>query len=156
MPTIIVTGTPGTGKTIIAKALATKYKLKYVDVNKVIQAKKLREKYDKKRKTWEVDTDKLSKELVRMIKEDPNVVIDSHLSHYVPSKYVDLCIVTKCNIKTLEKRLKKREYDKLKIRENLDAEIFDVCLTEAQEKKHKIQIIDTTKGTVQSLIRKVN
>ena len=72
-------------------------------------------------------------------------MIDSHLSHYLPPKYVSLCIVTKCELKNLEKRLKKRGYVQTKIRENLDCEIFDICLNEAKENKHKIKIVDTTK-----------
>ena len=32
------------------------------------------------------------------------------------------------------------------MRENLDAEIFDVCLNEAKENKHKVIVVDTTKG----------
>ena len=81
------------------------------------------------------------------IKEIKNgIIIDSHLSHYFPSKYVDLCIVTKCNLKELENRLKNKKYSKDKVRENLDAEIFDICLNEAKENKHKIITIDTTKG----------
>jgi len=56
-----------------------------------------------------------------------------------------LCIVTKCDLKKLESRLKKRKYSQSKIRENLDAEIFDVCLNEAKENGHKIMVVDTTK-----------
>jgi adenylate kinase len=63
----------------------------------------------------------------------------------LPSKYVDLCYVTKCDLKTLKKRLEKRRYSKEKIRENLDAEILDVCLIEALENKHKVKVINTTK-----------
>jgi|TARA_B100001964_G_C14249320_1_gene609067 adenylate kinase len=74
------------------------------------------------------------------------IIIDSHLSHYLPKKYVDLCIVTKCNLKVLKNRLKKKKYSKDKIRENLDTEIFDVCLNEAKENRHKIIVMDTTKG----------
>ena len=43
------------------------------------------------------------------------------------------------------KRLKKKKYSKSKVRENLDVEIFDVCLNEAKENKHKIIVIDATK-----------
>ena len=74
------------------------------------------------------------------------LVIDSHLSHYLPKKYVDLCIVVKCELKELERRLKKKKYSKDKVKENLDAEIFDVCLSEARENKHKILVVDTTKS----------
>ncbi len=66
------------------------------------------------------------------------LVIDSHLSHYLPRKIVDLCIITKTSLKTLQKRLKKRRYSKKKIRKNLEAEAFDTCYEEALHKNHKI------------------
>ncbi len=141
---IIVTGTPGTGKTTVAKHLANSCKATYIDVNRIIKKHHLKEGYDKKRKTFLVDTKKLNKIFITMIKETKNsLVIDSHLSHYMPSKYVDLCIVTKTSLKKLKDRLKKRGYHKEKIHENLLCEIFDVCLTEAQERGHKVQIIKT-------------
>lgn len=143
---ICVSGSVCTGKTTLAKLIAKKYKLKYVDVNKLIKKHKLYEKYDRKFKTYLVDIKKLNKFLIKLIKKNKNLVIDSHLSHYLPKKYVNLCIITKCDLKILEKRLKKRKYSKEKIRENLDAEIFNICLNEAKEMKHKIKIIDTTKG----------
>ena len=74
------------------------------------------------------------------------LIIDSHLSHYLPKKYVDLCIIAKCDIKELNKRLKKRKYLKNKIQENLQAEIFDTCYDEAIKRKHKVIVINTTKG----------
>jgi len=66
------------------------------------------------------------------------------LAQYIPQKHVDLCIITKCDLKELNKRLKKRKYIKEKTRENLDSEIFDICLNEAAEKGHTILIFDTT------------
>jgi adenylate kinase len=141
---IIVTGTPGTGKTTIAKLIAKKYKLKYVDTNKIIKLNKLILRYDKKLQTNIVDHKKLAKILVQMIKKNNNLVIDGHLSHYIPNKYVDLCVVTKCDIKILKKRLEKRKYNFEKIRENLDCEIFDVILNEAIELRHNIYVIDTS------------
>ena len=77
---------------------------------------------------------------------DGGIIIDSHLSHYLPKRYVGLCIVTKCGLKELKRRLKKKKYPYNKIRENLDAEIFDICLSEAKESRHKVIVIDTTKG----------
>jgi len=58
------------------------------------------------------------------------VVFDSHLSHYLPRKYVDLCIVTKTNTKKLYDRLKRRKYPKSKIDENMEAEIMQIILEE--------------------------
>lgn len=142
---IIVTGTPGTGKTTLAKKIAKEKRYTYLDVNKVIDEKKLSSGFDKRMDCKIIDTKKLNKELIKIIKDNKKLVIDSHLSHYLPSKYVDLCIVTKCSLKTLEKRLKKRRYSKSKIRENLDAEIFDTCRIEAEENKHKVKVVWTDK-----------
>ena len=156
MKTIIITGTPGTGKTIIAKKLAKKISYTYIDVNEIIKKNKLNNKYLKKYDTYEIDDKKLNKKLIEIINNSKtNIIIDSHLSHYLPKKYVDLCIVIKCDIKELKKRLEKRKYSKIKIRENLDSEIFDICLVEAKENKHKIIIVDTTKKKVDKSVNEI-
>ena len=147
MKVMIVTGTPGTGKTTIAKRMAKKYKAEYIDVNVVIKEHKLRESYDKKRKSYVVDIKKLNKVLVKLIvnarKSKKSLVIDSHLSHYLPAKHVDVCYVTKTSLKKLKKRLQKRGYGKHKIEENMQCEIFDVCLMEAKEAGHNVKVITT-------------
>lgn len=147
MAAIIVSGTPGTGKTFLSKKLAKALQFNYIDVKKVISKNKLKERYDRKRASWVVDEKKLAGVLEGIIKNSKeDLVIDSHLSHFINPRLADLCIITKCNLKVLEKRLKKKGYKKDKIRENLDCEIFDICLNEAKEKGHKIFIADTTKG----------
>lgn len=141
---IIVTGSVATGKTSIAKKLSKKHKAKYIDVNKLIKDNKLYDSYDKKRKCYVVDIKKLNKFLINLIKKSKeSLIIDSHLSHYLPKKYVDLCVVVKCPLKKLRKRLEKRKYSKAKIKENMEVEIFDICLNEAKENRHKIKIINT-------------
>ncbi len=152
MKTIIVTGTPATGKTVLSKKLAKKLDFYYIDVNKQISKHKIYEDYDRKRKTRIVDTNKLNKFLISEIKKFKKnkkikgIILDSHLSHYLPKKYVDLCIVTKCYIKKLNRRLKKKKFHKKKREENLQAEIFDVCYNEALQRKHKVITVDTTKS----------
>ena len=178
MKTIIVTGTPGTGKTTLSKNLAERLNFHYLDVNLIIKKYGLSEGYDKKRKTKIIDVKRLNWALIKeisicgkkitltkkpiennknkTIKNKKNkiklqnikkgIVIDSHLSHYLPNKYADLCIVAKCDLRILKQRLKNKNYSKEKARENMDAEIFDVCLEEAKENNHKIFIVDTTNG----------
>jgi len=172
MKVIIITGSVGTGNTTLSKGLAKKLGYEYIDVNKLVSKEKLSCGYDSKRRCKIIDVKKMNKVLVKIInnfgkpmikktnkkiinnknnlnkkiKKVKGVVIDSHLSHYVPKGHVDVCVVTKCDLKELSKRLNKRGYGKGKVRENLDCEIFDVCFNEAKEKGHKVIVIDTTKG----------
>ncbi len=140
---VIVSGTPGTGKSTFAKSLAKKENLRYIDVNELIEEKKLYEEFDKKRLSKVVDIKKLNEVLIGIIKKNSDVVIDSHLSHYLPKKYVEVCFITKCSLPELKKRLKIRGYSKQKIRENLDAEIFDTCRIEALEAGHSVEVVMT-------------
>ena len=162
MKVIAVTGVPGTGKTTVSKKLSKKLDFYYLDVNKLILKHKISDGYDKKRKTKIVDIKKLNQFLIKEInkfkknKKFKGIIIDSHLSHYLPKKYVDFCIVTKCDIEELNRRLKKKRFDKNKIKENLQAEIFDICYNEALESKHKIIALDTTKGfNISALVKNI-
>ena len=140
---IAITGTPGTGKTYLAKRLSKKLGFRHIELTPFIKQNKLYEKYDRKRKTYVVDTAKLAKKLTSFIKQSENsLIIDSHLSHFLAVNLVDLCIVLKCSLKKVKKRLEKRGYSRAKVQENLDSEIFETCLTEAKEKKHNIILID--------------
>ena len=145
---IIVSGSVGSGKTTLAKKLATALKFIYLDVNEIINKHPtVVEGYDKKRKTKEINTTKLNKILLKELKQlKKGVIIDSHLSHYLPKNYVDLCIVCKCALKELKKRLLKRNYSALKIKENLQAEVLDVCFIDALEMGHTLKVIHTDKG----------
>lgn len=145
---LIITGTPGVGKTTLAKALAERYGYHHVDVNLLVKQRKLGGKYDQKRKCTIVDIRKLNRHLLQIIlwakHEKIKVVIDSHLSHYLPPKVVDRCIVVTCDLKVLKKRLQQRKYPKAKIAENLECEIMGICEQEAREIGHRVRIIDGT------------
>lgn len=159
MKTIIVTGTPATGKTTLAKKLCKSLNYYYLDLN-TFAKRYAKIGFDYERDSTIIDEDELIKilkkiitavkekkilknyiDLVNIIKKKDGLVLDGHLSHYLPKKYVDLCFVTKCELKELEQRLIKRKYSPEKIRENLDSEIFDICYNEALEKKHIIFIV---------------
>jgi adenylate kinase len=146
MKVIIITGTPCTGKTTLAKRISKERGLLYIDANEVIRKNNLRESYDRKNRCYVVDEKKLGKALATIIKRSKrDIIIDSHMSHYAPSDLVDLCIVTKCSLKALKRRLESRGYPKAKVRDNLDSEIFDICLNEATELGHKVKVVDTSK-----------
>ena len=157
MKVIIITGTPGTGKTTLAKFLAKKLKFKLLEVNKIIDQEKICEAYDQENDCKIIDIKKLNQSLIKIIKDSKdNLIMESHFSHKLPKIHVNLCLVTRTELKTLHQRLKKRSYSPKKIRDNLDAEIFDLALTEAQETGHNILIIDNTKKiNKEELIQKI-
>ncbi|MDO8628515.1 MAG: AAA family ATPase [Nanoarchaeota archaeon] len=145
---LIITGVPGTGKTTIAKQLAQQLNAVYLDINQLIKPYQLAEGYDKKLKTYLINQEKLINLLINLITvSKKTLIIDSHLSHHLPKQYVKTCIITTCSIPTLKQRLQKRNYNKKKIAENIEAELCNVCLGEALDQKHKLLIIDTTHPT---------
>ena len=92
---IIVTGSVCSGKTTLAKLIAKKYNYKYLDVNKIIKENKLQEAYDKVLDSYIIDENKLVNVLKKQIESSKKkLVIDSHMAHYLPKKYIELCIVT--------------------------------------------------------------
>lgn len=156
---IVVSGTPGAGKTEIARNLSLLHNYTYLDVKKLIVKEGISEGWDKKRQTRIVDVRKLNSRLLELIRAQKRakkgLVIDGHLAHFLPKGSIDLCIITKCDLKVLKKRLEKRGYPKAKVRENLDAEIFDVCLNEALETGHKVVVLDTTKANPRVLAKSI-
>lgn len=147
MKVIIITGTPGTGKSTLARKLAKEKGYFRLDLHSHYKEISLR--YDRPSKSYVVNEKKflelVQKEIKKHVK-GKGMVIDTHISHYLPKKIVDLCIVVTCSsLKELERRLKKRKYSKAKIRENLDCEIFQVCLAEVLERGHKVKVVESCK-----------
>ncbi|MBI2546255.1 AAA family ATPase [Candidatus Woesearchaeota archaeon] len=142
---IVVSGVPGTGKTVIAKKLAKELGFRYLSIHNL--NKSIYSGYDKERKTRIVDTDKMTAVFQKFLNasKDKGIIFESHLAHHLPKKLVKLCVILTTNIKVLKARLAKRRYSQQKIEENLQAEIFESILTEAQENKHKVLKVDTTK-----------
>lgn len=147
---IAVTGTPGTGKTTTARKLAVLLHYAYLHGSKI--AKKASTGYDKARKTLIVEPSLFTHEALKLKdlaarKGLKGAILDSHLAHLLPKSELSACIVLTCALPELHRRLTKRGYSAAKIRENLDAEIFDTILTEAAEMGHKVIRIDATKIT---------
>ena len=152
---IIISGTPGTGKTTLAIWLSKKLKIPRLDLHDYY--KQISMGYDHSGKCYDIDIKKFEQLVRKKIKESA-LIVDTHIAHLLPRELVDLCIVTTCsNLKKLESRLKERKYSKKKVRENLDSEIFQICLNEAKERKHKVIVIDTGKRySKKELVKKLS
>ena len=153
---IVITGTPGTGKSTVAKALAPTLQLTRLNLHHYY--KQISDKYNTKKKCYDINFTKLKRLVQKKLIESKNgLIIDSHIAHRLPRKLVDICIVLTCfDLKKLQQRLQKRKYFQKKIRENLESEIFQVCLTQAQEQGHQILVFDTsTKLEINKIVAKL-
>lgn len=148
---IAISGTPGTGKSTLARKISEKLGYDVLDVNKLLEEDEgLVLEFDRRRDTKVIDTERLNDVLIQKIDETKKagkgLVIDSHLSHMLPKEEVGLCIVLSCDLSVLKERLVERGYNNLKIKENLEAEAFDEILEEARETGHEVLNIKTESG----------
>ncbi|MEM2933523.1 MAG: adenylate kinase family protein [Methanocellales archaeon] len=138
-----ITGTPGTGKTEVCNVLKSKYHYKIIDLNAVIKEKKFYTGRDLKRDTLIVDIPRLKKYFAELKGE---YIVEGHLAHHLD---LDLVIILRTKPKMLRKRLEAKNWNKEKIRENVEAEALDVILIETlqRHKLENIHEIDTTNKT---------
>ena len=84
LPNILITGTPGTGKSTMAQALvAAAPALKSVDVSALAKDKGLHSGWDEEYESYTIDEDQVCDELEDMM-EAGGVVIDYHGSDLFP------------------------------------------------------------------------
>ena len=65
-PNIIITGTPGVGKTSHCEALVQDPTLKHLSINQVVKEKGFHEGWDEKLQTYVVDEDKVGRHKSRI------------------------------------------------------------------------------------------
>jgi adenylate kinase len=130
-----ITGTPGTGKSMVAEELARRGHT-VVHLATTVSPYVIGE--DEERDALIIDTDRWAAEFVPV-----DGFVEGHIAHLLPC---DKIIVLRCRPDELTRRLKQRKYREKKIRENADAEALDVCLIETVEAFNPSQIleIDTT------------
>ena len=147
LPNILVTGTPGTGKTTFCQILAhqlnsllapktTQYSFAHIELSKLISSQHLYTEWDNENNCSIFDEDMVLDHMETFIMKG-GFIVDFHTSAFFPERYFDLVFVLTCNSKVLYERLKKREYSEKKIENNMDCEIFGECKAEAEESYKK-------------------
>ena len=136
---IAISGTPATGKTEVAKALAKRLKWRFVELNKLAEDRGLYSGYDEKRKCKLVDIKTLVYEVDKI---HGDLIIESHYAHDIPC---DVIIILRTNPAELRKRMNAKGWSKEKVEENLEAEIMGVCREEAKDSGKPVFEFDTTK-----------
>ncbi|KAF1817738.1 P-loop containing nucleoside triphosphate hydrolase protein [Dissoconium aciculare CBS 342.82] len=128
-PNIIITGTPGVGKTTHCQELAAKTGLYYLDINEVVKKHNIGEALD--------DLDDPNLQIV-----DEDRLLDYHAYDLFLRKQIDLVYVIRYDNKILYDRLKARNYSEKKLEENINYEIIEVLLNEAREAYNKEIVVE--------------
>ncbi|MBN1941089.1 MAG: AAA family ATPase [Candidatus Diapherotrites archaeon] len=153
---IIITGTPGTGKTAIAKALGKKIRHKVVNEKEFCTRRGIG-KYDRKLGERIIPITKLARELNKFLAGHEKTILEGHLLCEAKLK-ADTAIVLTLPPKELEKRLRKRNYSEVKIQENIWCEETQYCKKKALKNygKKKLVIVKGEKSpakTVNKIIK---
>ena len=149
-----ITGTPGTGKTTIAKILSEEYNLYMISLTDFVKENKLWIEFDKERETYVIDEEKVYAKVIEILEQKKdNYIVEGHFLDIIPTQYFDKVFVFRTPIRTLRQRLSERNYHEKKIEENIEAEIMEVCLTDAlyEYGPEKIIIVSTDKSIEETI-----
>ena len=146
MAAVIITGTPGTGKTTVSNIVSKNLNSPLIHINDLINEKHIYNGHDDKKGYKIVDMVALSTEInLLLTKINEQVIIEGHLAHdFEVDEHVELVIVLRARPSVLRKRLNQRGWSHSKIQENVEAEALDICTYEAVEiHGKKVNELDT-------------
>ncbi|XP_037657050.1 adenylate kinase isoenzyme 6 [Choloepus didactylus] len=129
-PNILLTGTPGVGKTTLGKELASRSGLKYINVGDLAKEGQLYDGYDEEYDCPILDEDRVVDELENQMKEG-GVIVDYHGCDFFPERWFHIVFVLRTDNSVLYKRLETRGYSEKKLQDNIQCEIFQVLYEEA-------------------------
>lgn len=155
---VVITGTPGTGKTTATRRLedGPEEALDVVHLNDVIRDDELSTGTDETRDSLVADLDAVEEWLDE---RDAGAVelVESHLAHHLPA---DRVVVLRCHPDDLGPRLAERGESDASVAENRESEALDVVLAEAVERHgldsvYEIDATDRSPDEIASEIERV-
>jgi adenylate kinase len=147
---VVVTGTPGTGKTSAVEALGTDTNLEIVHLNDLVREADLWTERDAERDSLVADLDAVRERLDGR----EGLLIESHLAHHLEA---DRVVVLRCHPEELERRLRERGESEAKAEENAESEALDVILSEAvnEHGTESVYEVETTDRTPDEVAAKI-
>ena len=155
---VVISGTPGTGKTSVALKLSKLLKAEYLNLSDLAIRKGLIKGEDIERETFVIDEGRVTEVVATLIKlSDGTVVIDSHYGELIPDDLVLKIFVLRTHPAELLKRLQRKGYPDPKIRENLEAEFTGVCVNNALflHPQSKVCEVDTTSLSTEEVAERI-
>ncbi|KAG0314301.1 hypothetical protein BGZ99_008222 [Dissophora globulifera] len=155
LPNILITGTPGTGKTTTSEMAAEATGLTHLNVGDLVKAKSLHEGLDTEFDSYILDEDKLIDEMEEMMKPGGKIV-DFHTCDIFPERWFDLVIVLRTDNNVLYPRLESRGYSPKKVNENMECEIMQVVLEDARESYAEEIVIELQSNSIDQMEENVS
>lgn len=142
---IVLTGTPGAGKSVLAKKIAAELGCTVIDANALVKERKLYSRVESGSKVVKLNV--LRRLLEKLVRSNKNIVLEGHLLCEFPLP-VDVVVVLRVNPLILLKRMRARHYARKKISENLLCEMLDYCLVKSEENygRNKVVQMDCSRG----------
>ncbi|KAF8082758.1 hypothetical protein N665_0809s0059 [Sinapis alba] len=138
-PNILITGTPGTGKSTTASALAEATNFRHICVGDLVKEKNLHDGWDDQFECHVINEDLVCDELEDVMEGGGNIV-DYHGCDFFPERWFDRVVVLQTENSVLYDRLTRRGYSGTKLSNNIECEIFQVMLEEASD-SYKEEIV---------------
>ncbi|MBS3794524.1 MAG: adenylate kinase family protein [Candidatus Thorarchaeota archaeon] len=132
MNAIVIGGSPGCGKTTVASLLGRSLDRDVISLGELAVEKDCITEEDLERDTLVIDEDCMVKAIRDEIhKNDDEIILEGHYVDLVPFRDVEKVIILRVHPEALRTRLMERDYPEIKVRENVEAEVFGVCQMDA-------------------------
>jgi adenylate kinase len=157
---IIVTGTPGVGKTVISKLLAKETRSTFLSLSDIVRSRRLHEGFDRRVGSYIINERAVERKLQSYFEDHraKGIVFETHfVSSIIHKTRGMVAVVLRLDPVLLATRLGARNWPKRKIWENVEAEIIDLSLYDALKVlgKAKVYEIDATGKRPGNIVREV-
>ncbi len=140
---IVLTGSPGTGKTTLSKIIAEKLGLELISIKEFVEDNNLLNGI-------EVDVQELKKAF-EYLNDADDFLIEGHLACEIKIP-ADFIFVLRSDPERLRELYRERGYDDEKIKENLLAEMLDYCTQKSEKNYGRVLEVDTTARSIDETV----